>query len=82
VTVWGEELVFPTTTVWKFRLVLENVRDSPLPVRLTICGLPVALSVMVSDPVCVSGKLGAKVTVKMQLSPAATVEPQVFVAEN
>jgi hypothetical protein len=81
VTVW-RELVFPTSTVEKFRLVLENARDSPLPVRLTTCGLPGALSAMVRDPVWVSGKLGAKVTVKMQLPPAATLESQVFVAEN
>jgi hypothetical protein len=52
----------------------------PRPVKLTTCGLPTALSVMASVPVCVVLEVGVKVTLTAQLLPAAKVLPQVLPA--
>src|SRR5437899_310696 len=52
---------------------------APVPVRLTDCGLPAALSVMVIAPVRVPVAVGVKVTLMAQLAPAATDVPQVLV---
>ena len=53
---------------------------APVPARATDCGLPVALSVKVSvalkDPLAA----GVKVTLILQLAPAATLDPQLFVS--
>jgi hypothetical protein len=51
----------------------------PVPVRLTVCGLPVALSVIVTKPLRVPAVVGVKVTLIMQFEPGLTVVPQVFV---
>lgn len=51
----------------------------PLPVRATVCGLPAALSVMVSVPVLLPRALGVIVTLMLQLAPAATEVPHVLV---
>lgn len=51
----------------------------PVPVRLTVCGLAPALSVMVSAPVRVPVAVGVKVTLIMQFAPAATLAPQLLV---
>lgn len=50
----------------------------PVPARLTICGLPAALSVMVMDALRLPTALGVNVTVTMQFPPAATMFPQVL----
>jgi hypothetical protein len=52
---------------------------APVPLRATLCGEPVALSVMVSVPVRVPVVVGVKVTEIVQLAPAATLVPQVLV---
>ena len=52
---------------------------APVPVRLTVCGLPVALSVTVMVPGWLPVAVGVKVTVMVQLAPAATEVPQVLV---
>ena len=52
---------------------------SPVPVRLIACGLTAASSVIVSVAVLAPGAVGVNVTLMVQLAPAATVEPQVFV---
>ena len=44
-----------------------------------MCGLAGASSVMVMVPVRALGVVGVNVTVMVQLAPAATVEPQLFV---
>src|SRR5256885_15221409 len=54
----------------------------PSPVRATVRGLPVALSVTVMDPVRLPEAAGANVTVITQLAPVARVEPQVLVCEK
>ena len=50
----------------------------PVPVRVTDCGLPVALSLMATVAVRVPGAVGAKVTLIVQLPPAATELPQLL----
>jgi len=51
----------------------------PVPARLTVCGLPVALSVMVIVPGRLPVAVGVNVTLMVQLAPAATELPQVLV---
>jgi hypothetical protein len=46
--------------------------------RSTLCGLSDALSVMVTDAVRVPGLVGVKVTLIVQLAPAAKLAPQVL----
>ena len=52
---------------------------APVPVRLTVCGLPVALSVTVIVPGRLPVTVGVKVTLMEQLAPAATEVAQVLV---
>ena len=54
---------------------------APVPVRLTVCGLPVALSVTVIVPGWLPAAVGVKVTLMEQLAPAATEAGQVLVWE-
>ena len=54
-------------------------RYLPVPVRLTMCGLPAALSVIVTAPVRIPVALGVNLTLILQLDPAATDEPHVLV---
>jgi hypothetical protein len=53
--------------------------DGTLPLKLTVCGLPLALSVMASDALRVPVAVGVNVTLIAQLDPATTLLPQVFV---
>lgn len=53
--------------------------ETPVPERLTACGLPAALSVMESVPLRVPEAVGVKVTLMVQWAPAATDDPQLFV---
>jgi hypothetical protein len=53
---------------------------APVPVRLTIWGLPLAVSVIVTLPVKVPVVVGVNVTLIVQAAPAATEEPQVLVS--
>ena len=50
--------------------------------RLTVWVVGLALSVMVKVPVLVPAAVGLKVTLRVQLAPAATLEPQVLVWEK
>ena len=52
---------------------------APVPVRLIVCGLPAALSVIAREAVREPVAEGVKVTLIVQLAPAATLVPQVFV---
>src|SRR5574337_64510 len=73
-------------TVW-----LANVRPAadrltagagtavPVPVRVNECGLPAALSVMVTAAVRVPVAVGVNVTLIVQVPLAATEAPQVLV---
>ena len=51
----------------------------PVPERVTDCGLPVALSVRVRAAVRDPLAAGVKVTLIVQLAPAATLAPQLLV---
>ena len=51
----------------------------PAPVRLAICGLPLALSAIVIDPLRAPVAVGVNVTLMAQFAPWATVEPQLLV---
>jgi hypothetical protein len=51
----------------------------PVPVNVTLCGLPVALSVMRSDALREPVAVGLNVTLIVQVAPAATLPSQLFV---
>ena len=51
----------------------------PVPERLTVCGLPLALSVMLTAAVRLPLAAGVNVTLIVQLAPAGTELPQVLV---
>src|SRR5260370_10939115 len=55
------------------------VAVEPIPVRLTDCGLPEALSVMLRVPVRLPDAVGVNVTLMVQFALAATELPQVLV---
>jgi hypothetical protein len=57
----------------------ETEKSSPLPPKLTICGLLTALSVIVNEPVLAPAAVGVKLTVMAQLAPAAKLVPQVLI---
>jgi hypothetical protein len=73
-------LVVPRVWLLKIRLVAVRLtaEPPPVPVRFTVCGLPVALSAMVTAAVRVPGEVGVKVTLIVQLPPAATELPQLL----
>ena len=71
----------PTATTPKLKALEESVTGAlPVPLRLTFCGLLVALSVNVSVPVAAPVAVGVKVTPTAQLAPAAMPVPQVLLA--
>jgi len=51
----------------------------PVPERLTICGLPLTLSAILRAAVAAPLAEGLKVTLIVQLAPAATELPQLLV---
>ena len=66
----------------KLRLVGAKVTAGavvPVPDSPTVCGLPLALSVTVIEPVREPAAVGVKVTEIVQLAPATTELPQVLV---
>ena len=66
----------------KLRLVAERFATGarPVPLRPTVWGLLLALSVSVSVPVRVPAAVGRKVTLIVQPAPAATEPAQVLVS--
>ena len=72
-------LVVPMATVPKLRLVGESFAVVPIPLRGTFCGLPAALSVMLSAAERVPAIVGLNVTKMLQLAPIASELPQVWV---
>ena len=55
-------------------------KSMPVPLSVTVCGLPAALSVTVKLPFRPPGALGAKVTVIEQLASAAMLLAHLFVS--
>ena len=74
-------LVVPMFCPAKVRLVGDRPAEGtvPVPLRLAVCGLPAALSVTLTVPVRVPVADGVKVTLMLQLLPAASVLPQLLV---
>jgi hypothetical protein len=78
------ELAFVTVIVWRGLVVFTGVEGNesdagetaiaatPIPLRETSCGLPIALSVIFSEPVREPFQCGVKVTVTVQLAPPAS----------
>jgi hypothetical protein len=83
VTDWAG-LATPTDWLPKERPRGERVTSGPalmpVPERLTVCGLPLALSAMLTSAVRVPPAEGVKVTLIVQSAPAATELPQLFVS--
>ena len=75
------ELVTLMGSVENVRLVGETPATGAMPVpdRGTVCGLPLPLSLMLSEADRLPLAAGVKVTLIEQLPPAATELPQVFV---
>ena len=77
--------VLVVLTAWlpKGALVRERLTRAgagvPLPERLTVCGLPLALSVMLSEAVRLPLAEGVNLTLIVQLAPAASDLPHVLV---
>jgi len=66
-------------------LKLKDVADSvtgavPVPVKLTVCGLLIAVSAKLSVPVDATSAVGENVTPTVQLAPAARLALQVLLA--
>ena len=62
------------------RLDVESVTVEVLPDKFTTCGLPGALSVMVSDALRSPVSEGVKDTVTVHVAPTASEAPHVFVS--
>jgi hypothetical protein len=75
-------LVEPTFWLVKVKVFVETPAIGPLPVplRLTVCGLPASESAILSVAVRVNGALGVKVTEIVQGDPEARVPVQVVVS--
>ena len=71
----------PTGWLPKARLLAERLTADavPVPDRLTVWGLPLALSLMLTEAVRLPLAVGVKVTLMVQLPPAATELPHVLV---
>jgi len=76
-------LVTPTGSFPSARLVGEALKAGlvlvPVPERITLCGLPVALSVKVTAAARAPVVVGLKVTLTVQMAPAALLAPQLLV---
>ena len=79
VTVWAG-LVVPTSWLANVRLAGDSPAAGaiPLPLRATVCGLPVALSATDRVPVRVPEAVGVKFTLMLQLAPAPRLAPQLL----
>ena len=53
--------------------------DPPVPLNVTVCGLPGALSVKVSVPVTAPAAVGVKTTFTVHVPPGASVAGQLLV---
>src|SRR5437762_4467646 len=73
-------LVVPKFWLLKVSVVGERLgKPAPVPERLAVCGLLVALSVTVKAPLRVPVAVGVKVTLIVQFAPAASEAAQLLV---
>lgn len=77
-------LVFPTVWFPKFRLAAEGVKAEvmPIPLSITICTPPAALSVMFTEAARFPAAEGVNVKLAVQLALGAIEFPHVFVIEK
>ena len=80
VTAWAE-VVLPTDTLPKVRLLGETPARAvvPVPERLMVCGLPVALSATLTIAERMPDAVGLKVMLIVQLDAALNLDPHVLV---
>ena len=78
VTVWAG-LVVPTSWLANVRLAGDSPTAIPLPLRATVCGLPLASSVTDRVPLRVPVVVGVKFTLILQLAPLPKLAPQLLV---
>ena len=80
----NKELATATGTFPKARLVGDRLTPGlvPVPERVTVCGLPLALSAILTAAVNDPLAAGVKVTLIAQLEPAATLAPQVLLCSK
>jgi hypothetical protein len=78
------ELLLPTNTPVKLRLAGPTVAAAatPVPLKGTVCGLPVALSLILSEDDRLPVFPGVNVTLIVQLAFTASVFPHVWVCEK
>ena len=72
----NEGLVVPTETDPKFSADGDTVSATPVPVRLAVCGLPKASSVIDNVPAIVPPCVGTNCTLTWHEAPEASVLPQ------
>lgn len=70
----------PTVAIVNAVEVTDSDSVDPVPVSDTVCGDPVALSVIVRLPVRLPPAVGVNVTETVQFAPMATLVPQVLVS--
>ena len=75
-TVFGR-LVVPSPIEPKLKLIGESFAAVPIPLSVTFCGLPDALSLMLSAAVRVPDTVGLNLMLILQLAPTASELPQV-----
>src|SRR5579862_880402 len=63
----------PNNVVLKVNLLGESCMAVPMPARGSDCGLPVALSVILTEAIRFPIAVGSKVTLIVQLFPGATL---------
>jgi hypothetical protein len=80
VTVWAG-LVVPTSWLANVRLAGDSAAagEIPLPLRATVCGLPLASSVTDRVPLRVPVAVGVKLTLILQLAPLPKLALQLLV---
>ena len=69
----------PTATLPKLKAAGERLTMVPLPDSATVCGLLLALSLILTEPVRLPIAVGVKVTLMVHLAPPARLLPQLFV---
>ena len=62
--------------------IVSTPASSVFPYKATLCGLPVALSLMITKAVRSALTVGAKTMVIVQLPPAGTELPQLLLCEK
>jgi hypothetical protein len=75
----------PTACAGKVKEAGERLSTgaaTPVPVSLTVCVAGLALSVIVKVPLLEPAAVGVKVTLRVQLAPAARLALHVFVSEK